>query len=216
MTRTVLAQKKPIDEARLQSELDARELGIDPDSVDLLEILDGPAYGAGSSLDSLTDVIITSASNGQVLKFNGTHWVNATDETGGGGGGGGANLSVSTTSSTVVIASDSGTDATITAATGSVAGIMTAAMFTTLSSALQQEFETVSKNLKSYPATLSYTGSTLNSIAYTTPSGTITKTLNYTGDKLTSVVLSGATPSGIELTKTLIYTADNLTGIAYS
>ena len=32
-----------------------------------------------SNLDSLTDVIITSPSNGQVLKYNGTNWVNGTD-----------------------------------------------------------------------------------------------------------------------------------------
>jgi hypothetical protein len=37
-----------------------------------------------TNLDSLTDVTITSATNGQVLKFNGTAWVNGTDSTGGG------------------------------------------------------------------------------------------------------------------------------------
>ena len=39
-----------------------------------------------SSLDSLGDVVITSATTDQVLKFNGTNWINATDATGGGGG----------------------------------------------------------------------------------------------------------------------------------
>ena len=44
-------------------------------------------------------------------------------------------------------------------------------------------FEKTSKNLASYPNTLTYTGSQLTSITYTTPTpGTITKTLNYTGD----------------------------------
>jgi hypothetical protein len=38
-----------------------------------------------TNLDSLTDVIISSPSNGQVLKYNGTNWVNDTDATGGGG-----------------------------------------------------------------------------------------------------------------------------------
>lgn len=44
-----------------------------------------PAYGGGggggggaSTLNDLTDVVITSASNGQVLKYNGTNWVNDT------------------------------------------------------------------------------------------------------------------------------------------
>ena len=39
-----------------------------------------------SSLDSLGDVVITSATTDQVLKFNGTNWINSTDATGGGGG----------------------------------------------------------------------------------------------------------------------------------
>jgi hypothetical protein len=33
------------------------------------------------SLDSLNDVVITTPSNGQVLKYNGTNWVNGTDNT---------------------------------------------------------------------------------------------------------------------------------------
>lgn len=50
MTRTVLAQKKPLTDADLQAALDDRELGIHPDSDTLLEIVDGPAYGAGGSI----------------------------------------------------------------------------------------------------------------------------------------------------------------------
>ena len=49
-----------------------------------------PPSGGGSgvtTLSALTDVTLTSPSNGQVLKFNGTNWVNGTDNTGGGGGG---------------------------------------------------------------------------------------------------------------------------------
>ena len=40
-----------------------------------------PGTGTGSSgnLDSLTDVVITGVSNGQVLKYNGTNWINDTD-----------------------------------------------------------------------------------------------------------------------------------------
>ena len=37
------------------------------------------------NLDGLSDVIITAPSNTQVLKYNGTNWVNDTDATGGGG-----------------------------------------------------------------------------------------------------------------------------------
>lgn len=77
-------------------------------------------------------------------------------------------------------------------------------------------FETVSKNLKSFPYALNYTVNVLTSIVYTVDAGTITKTLNYTGNKLTSIVLSGNTPSGIDLTKTLNYTGDALTSVTYS
>lgn len=34
--------------------------------------------GAGSSIDSLSDVVITTPSNSQLLQYNGTNWVNAT------------------------------------------------------------------------------------------------------------------------------------------
>jgi len=43
--------------------------------------------GAITTLDSLTDVVITSATDGQVLKYNGANWVNAADATGAGGSG---------------------------------------------------------------------------------------------------------------------------------
>jgi hypothetical protein len=83
-------------------------------------------------------------------------------------------------------------------------------------SSFQEHFETVSKNLKSWNATLNYTSGALTSIVYTDGTDTITKTLNYTGGVLTSIVLSGDTPGGISLTKTFTYTGDNLTGVAYS
>jgi len=81
---------------------------------------------------------------------------------------------------------------------------------------VRETFETLSKNLQSEPYALVYTGATLTTIVYTVLAGTIVKTLNYTGDKLTSIVFSGDTPAGIQLTKTLNYTGDNLTSITYS
>ena len=81
---------------------------------------------------------------------------------------------------------------------------------------LKTSYESVSKNLKSYSANFSYSGTNLTSIVYTTPSGNIVKSLNYSGNTLTSVVLSGATPNGITLTKTLTYTNNQLTSISYS
>ena len=78
-------------------------------------------------------------------------------------------------------------------------------------------FEAINKNLSAYAATLAYNVfGDLSTIIYTVPSGTITKTFNYTAGDLTSIVLSGNTPSGINLTKTLTYTTGNLTGVSYS
>ena len=86
-----------------------------------------------------------------------------------------------------------------------------------VSRGLEEEYETVSKNLKSYSYALNYTSGDLISIDYTVPSiGTITKTLNYTSGQLTSVILSGATPISINLTKTLTYTGSSLTNVTYS
>lgn len=42
--------------------------------------------GYATNLDGLSDVTLTSPTSGQVLKYNGTAWINDTDSTGGGGG----------------------------------------------------------------------------------------------------------------------------------
>lgn len=82
---------------------------------------------------------------------------------------------------------------------------------------LGEEFETVSKNLKSYPYTLTYGVDGVDTITYDLGGGlSIVKTFNYTLSVLTSIVLSGDTPSGIELTKTFSYTGADLTSVAYS
>lgn len=75
-------------------------------------------------------------------------------------------------------------------------------------------FETISTNLQAHDATLNYNGNgDITSIVY---SNGITKTFNYTGSDITSIVLSGATPSGISLTKTLTYTSGDVTSIEYT
>lgn len=48
---------------------------------DEFELSDGSAIGNGA-LDDLSDVTITSPSNGQVLKYNGSAWVNSADDAG--------------------------------------------------------------------------------------------------------------------------------------
>jgi hypothetical protein len=80
----------------------------------------------------------------------------------------------------------------------------------------QETFETVARNLRSFPATPTYSGALISLIAYNTGSGTITKTVNRTSNRITSIVLSGATPSGIQLTKTIARTGNLVTGISYS
>lgn len=90
---------------RIRQGLSADRLSITPASGELiyttdtktLYVGDGTTAGGNvvsgavpTNLDGLSDVVITSPSNGQVLKFNGTNWINGTDATGGGGGGGGS------------------------------------------------------------------------------------------------------------------------------
>jgi hypothetical protein len=56
--------------------------------------------GGATALDGLTDVIITGTpTTGQVLKFDGTNWVNGTDSTGSGAGLGTRATAAATTSS---------------------------------------------------------------------------------------------------------------------
>ena len=71
-----------------------------------------------ASINDLADVTVSSPSVGQVLKWNGSAWVNDTDATGGGGGGG--TLSTRTTRSvtTSSIANLASANATITGFSG--------------------------------------------------------------------------------------------------
>ncbi len=78
----------------------------------------GGADISTSSINDLADVTISSPSPGQVLKWNGSAWINDTDATGGGGGGG--TLSTRTTRSvtTSSIANLASANATITGFSG--------------------------------------------------------------------------------------------------
>lgn len=78
------------------------------------------------AIDDLSDVTISAPSTGQVIKYNGSAWVNDTDATAGGAGS--TNLSATLSASQTVIASDTGTDATIPAVDGTNAGVMTPTM----------------------------------------------------------------------------------------
>lgn len=76
---------------------------------------------AAASVNAFADVAVTSPTSGQVLKWNGTAWVNETD--GGGGGGGSTNLSYTASPTGGVVVSDTGTDAAIPLSDGTNAGL---------------------------------------------------------------------------------------------
>lgn len=77
------------------SAINAKTLPAGGTAGQVLEKIDGTDYnvqwatpsggGGASALDDLTDVVISSPSNGEVLKYNGSNWVN--DEESGGGSG---------------------------------------------------------------------------------------------------------------------------------
>lgn len=91
----------------------------------------------------------------------------------------------------------------------------------TASNYLQETFETVNNNLRTYDYTLSYAAGKLDQVVYTYYdelgiTQSITKDYSYTGANLTSVVLSGDLPDGIiHLTKNLSYSGVNLTSVTY-
>jgi plastocyanin len=80
-------------------------------------------YGGGSSsgvstLNSLTDVIISSAVDGQVLKYNGTNWVNAADATSSAGAASNSFTTISVAGQSSVLADSSTDTLTLVAGTG--------------------------------------------------------------------------------------------------
>ena len=83
-------------------------------------------------------------------------------------------------------------------------------------SLLEESFESIAKNIKSYPFANTFTDGLLTSVVYTLPSGTITKTVNYASGRVSSIVLSGATPIGIDLTKTINYSDGVVSSVSYS
>lgn len=76
------------------------------------------------SINELLDVVSAAPAVGEVLKWNGTSYVNAPES---GAPGTGANLSFSRTGTTVTVISDSGTDAILPSADTTNAGVMSAA-----------------------------------------------------------------------------------------
>lgn len=82
---------------------------------------------------------------------------------------------------------------------------------------LQKTYEHVSKNIDSSNSLPTYVGNDISYIVYDIGGGmSITKTFNYTGNKITSVVLSGDTPAGISLTKTIVYSGNKIVSTTYT
>ena len=74
-------------------------------------------------------------------------------------------------------------------------------------------FETVAANLDASGAAFSYSSGDLSQITY---ANGVVKSFAYGPDGLSTVTLSGALPSGINLIKSLSYTSGDLTAISYS
>lgn len=85
------------------------------------------------------------------------------------------------------------------------------------SGSVAASWESVAQNLYAYDEVVNYASGRVSFIDYAATGGTITKTINYAGDDISSVVLSGAgLPGGTDLTKTLTYSSGNVTAISYT
>jgi hypothetical protein len=82
--------------------------------------------------------------------------------------------------------------------------------------AMPLSYESISKNLNTYPYTITRTGNLISTITYTTPSGNYVKSYNYVQGVLSYVTISG-TPLGSSVyTKTLNYVSGVITSVSYS
>jgi len=83
----------------------------------------------------------------------------------------------------------------------------------------EQNFETITQNLKSYPYSTTFNNNDISQITYITDTGSITKNYSYDGNgNITTITLSGDLPSAIiQTTKNFTYDPNNnLTGVTYS
>jgi len=84
------------------------------------------------------------------------------------------------------------------------------------SGSVEESFETVSKNIKAWPATFNWVDGSLSSIVYSDGVSSITKSFSYSGGYLTQITLSGDTPLSASLIKSIVYSSGKPATISYS
>lgn len=77
-------------------------------------------------------------------------------------------------------------------------------------------YESISKNLNTYPYVISRSGNLISNITYTTPSGDYVKNYHYTFGVLDYVTISGVPLGSSVYTKTLNYVSGVITSVSYS
>jgi plastocyanin len=166
----------------------------------------GGGGGGASNLNELTDVTITNAQSGQVLKYNGTAWVNGSDNVGGGGSftidglddvvisNPGANQALlyngtnwinSALTSVSVTSITAGTGITVSANTGNIT-ISSSASPTTFNGLTDATSASITIDKIAYQAMTRFNVTNVTAIAYQFNN-------HYTGNNPTIYVISGTT-----------------------
>ena len=97
-------------------------------------------------------------------------------------------------------------------------GTFSSSVSSSLNTKMGDSYETVSQNLKDYPKSLTYSGTTLLQVTHSLFDGTyIYKTFTYSGSYITTSSLSGNLPAGIKTNKILSYNSSgSVVGINYT